>query len=258
MNHEEEFERLISDARSWRMTGWDFSRFRGRWIEEEPPWDFGKLVRDEFPGSNNLLDIGTGGGEFLSSLVPLPRFTLATEGWKPNVQVARKKLHSIGVQVIETFCEDNTASHQNGALPFQSGSFDLIIDRHESFVAGEVLRALRKDGIFLTQQVGTRNLIEINEFLGAPLPKGDWDLTECKRQAENAGLRVEYTRDVELKSSFKDVGAVLGYILSAPWQVPGFSIDGYMTGLRKLHDLIEKDGFFDATATRFVLKAVND
>lgn len=41
---------------------------------------------------DSMLDMGAGGGEFLAMLTPLPRSTWATEGYRPNVTVARAKL----------------------------------------------------------------------------------------------------------------------------------------------------------------------
>jgi hypothetical protein len=46
-----------------------------------------------------LLDLDTGGGELLAASAPLPRRTIATEGWAPNVPVARDRLSPLGVEV---------------------------------------------------------------------------------------------------------------------------------------------------------------
>lgn len=39
------------------------------------------------------------GGEFLSSLSPLPKYTCATEGYEPNIIIARNRLEPLGVKV---------------------------------------------------------------------------------------------------------------------------------------------------------------
>ncbi|TWM62047.1 hypothetical protein CHCC14814_3870 [Bacillus paralicheniformis] len=52
-------------------------------------------------------------------------------------------------------------------LPFESGQFDLIINKHKSYSIQEVRRILSKGG--LTQQVGGLDCQKINEKLGAPL-----------------------------------------------------------------------------------------
>ena len=50
------------------MHGWDFSHIRGR-VEEAPlPWDYKQKVLDFLKPQSVILDMGTGGGEFLLSL----------------------------------------------------------------------------------------------------------------------------------------------------------------------------------------------
>ena len=47
------------------FSGWDFSHLDGRWQEGGIPWDYGEIVREFLQDSMELLDMGTGGGEFL-------------------------------------------------------------------------------------------------------------------------------------------------------------------------------------------------
>lgn len=237
------------------MTGWDFSKLAGRIIEEPMPWDFKQIVIQNIRKSESLLDLGTGGGEFLSSLAPLPKNTFCTEGYRQNVTVARYRLKPLGVEVVCNFCDDNNIPSQRGALCFRGESLDLIMDRHESFIASEVFRALRKGGIFLTQQVGTGNLIDLNELLGANVPDAEWNIKECVKQIEAVGLEIIEYADAKLKTTFKDVEAIACYLLSVPWQVPDFSVDRYLRALRKIHDSIEKNGPVEATSTRFFVSA---
>jgi hypothetical protein len=74
------------------MKGWDFRYLAGRWVEQDPPWDYRKEVVSRFHSTRALLDLGTGGGEILSSMVPLPDNTVATEGYPPNASIALKNL----------------------------------------------------------------------------------------------------------------------------------------------------------------------
>jgi SAM-dependent methyltransferase len=251
------FEDLVSEAEDWEMQGWDFSSLKGRWVESSTPWSYRAKVLALLRHSESLLDIGTGGGEFLSSLRPLPRHAFATEGYPPNVSVARERLKPLGIEVVQTFCEDNAKTPQLGSLPFRTGCFDLVIDRHESFVAREVFRVLKPSGAFLTQQVGTQNLIELNEKLGAERPTdGEWNLDVATKQLEEAGFKIEERRRAILSSWFKDIGAVICCLKAVPWQIPDFSIRKYIDELRKLDESMRLKGGLKVKETRFLVKAV--
>lgn len=66
----------------------------------------------------------------------------ATEGYKPNVPIAKKRLEPLGVIVVERMEDEN--------LPFKDDTFDTILNQHESFCASEVRRILSKEGTFFT------------------------------------------------------------------------------------------------------------
>ena len=50
------------------FAGWDFSHLDGRWEEEELPWDYEGIARGLLRPEHELLDMETGGGEFLLAL----------------------------------------------------------------------------------------------------------------------------------------------------------------------------------------------
>ncbi len=158
MNSVSHFDQLIQEALSQELVGWDFSWLHARTRESLLPWDYRKIVLDRMQSAGSLLDLGTGGGEFLSTLAPLPPHTWATEGYPPNVPTARNRLAPLGVQVVDV-------SELGKLLPFDNASFDLVINRQSSFNAWEVYRVLRTKGCFITQQVGWQNCMELNRFL---------------------------------------------------------------------------------------------
>ncbi|MEX0875333.1 MAG: hypothetical protein WD646_02505 [Actinomycetota bacterium] len=81
-------------------------------------------------------------------------------------------------------------------LPFRDSSLDLVIDRHEAFRATEVARVLRPGGTFLTQQVGSRNEMELNDALGDEVvPCLSPTLDDYVAQLEHAGLAVTDARE---------------------------------------------------------------
>lgn len=248
------FESLISEAEAWEMEGWDFSSLGKRWTETPPPWDYRAKVRVLMRGAKSMLDMGTGGGEFLSELRPLPARTCATEGYPPNVSISKSRLASLGVEVIQTFSEDNTKIPQYGGLPFKTGCLDLVINRHESFVASEVYRVLTPGGRFLTQQVGSENLAELNVLLGAEPPStGMWNLEVAASQLKDSGFRIGESQMASIESKFKDIGAVVCCLKAIPWQIPGFTVSGYLNELRRLDGHIRAQGGLKFKASRFLV-----
>ena len=81
------------------FSGWDFSHLDGRWQEGEIPWDYGEIVREFLQDSMELLDMGTGGGEFLLTLGHPYARTTVTEGYPPNAALCRERLAPLGIRV---------------------------------------------------------------------------------------------------------------------------------------------------------------
>ncbi len=255
------FEQLLSEAEREPFQGWDFSYVHERMAEESSPWDYCEIVRESLRRAESVIDLGTGGGELLSSLGPLPRRAFATEGYLPNLPVARRRLRPLGVELVATFCDDNTKSSQKGALPFRSNSVDLVINRHEAFVADEICRVLRRPGKFVTEQVGDACHPELFAALGlaTPTDSSRWNLQTAAAQLAAAGLHITSSREALLETRFMDVGAVAYYSKAVvPLWIPGFSPDGYRDRLREIHEKIQKEGSFRITIPCFFVQAEKD
>ena len=116
-----------------------------------------KIVKSYMDSDKVMLDMGTGGGEFLLSLNPYRGKTYATEAYLPNIKLSRQVLIPYGIEVSEV--EDVLK------LPFDDNFFDLIVNRHEAYCLSEVNRILKSGWIFITQQVGEKNNKELSKFL---------------------------------------------------------------------------------------------
>ncbi len=243
------FEQLVAEALVHPFSGWDFAWLRGRWYEAEPVWNYRELVQTRVRLANALLDMGTGGGEFLASLKEHPACTYATEGYPPNITIAQKRLQPDGITVLPVA--------ENAPLPLGAETFDLVINRHESFDVAEICRILQSPGTFLTQQVGPRNCIQLNQYLEAPWEPeiNYWSLDFEKSAVEAAGLQLLRAEEQLLDSIFFDIGAVVYYLKVIEWQIPDFAMDTYYDRLYALHQLIERQGAFFATAHRYLIEA---
>lgn len=254
--NEKSYEELVKEALEWKFSGWDFTHLRGRLVEEPAPWHFSDIVRKLLPSAKSLLDMGTGGGELLSTLHPLPPDSYATEGYPPNVPIAGDRLRKLGVEVVQTYCDDNYVTPQRGGMPFRDSSIDLVVNRHESFKASEVFRILKPGGTFITQQVGSNLKRELNDFLGAPAQSNpEWDLKVASKQIENASFAIEEGQEAETKAVFMDIGAVVCYLRIAPWQIDDFDVLKYESKLRKLDGQIRESGQFMTMNRLFYIRA---
>lgn len=87
---------LLEEAARTPFRGWDFSWLSDRISVEPPPWSFDDVVAGLIVHAGDMLDMGTGGGEWLISLPRRPPRTVATEAWKPNVPIAADRLLPLG------------------------------------------------------------------------------------------------------------------------------------------------------------------
>ena len=249
MQAKRDFNRLVGEADQLNFEGWDFSSIAGRWREQPPFWDYRQIVSTYLPQADSLLDMGTGGGEFLASLPALPPHTCATENYPPNVPVARKRLEPLGVQVT------SFATDQN--LPFADAEFALVINRHESYDPVEVRRILRPGGIFITQQVGGRDNLALNQHLlgHAEAVYEEWYLANAVAELEAVGFTIYKAEEDFPPTQFYDIGAVIFYLQAIPWQIPGFCVEAYREQLFALHKHILDAGALTATSHRFLIIA---
>ncbi|BCJ74392.1 methyltransferase [Catellatospora sp. IY07-71] len=243
------YEELVGEASRTPFEGWDFGVFHGRYVQGAPSWDYRALVQERLRTTGALLDLGTGGGEFLASLAPLPPVTAATEGFPPNVAVARRRLAPLGVIV-----HDTTGAPDR--LPFPDESFDLVLSRHEAYDPAEVHRVLRPGGVFVTQQVGGRDLEQLNAALGGPPhPFRSWDLASAVTGLEQAGLTVLDRHEQLVPATLHDIGAVVLLLRITPWQIPGYDLDTYTPRLRDLHHRLAAGNPLHVTGHRFLTTA---
>jgi SAM-dependent methyltransferase len=256
-----DLDRLLGDAETTPTDGWDLGRLGDRISIRPPAWNFERIVEEHARRASDLLDLGTGGGEWLASLRYRPPRTVATEAWPPNVDVAGRRLRPLGITVVRAGGAPDNAEQEpgetRGRLPFPGSSFELISSRHESFVAAEIARVLVPGGVFLTQQTGG-DYGELYDALELPRPgrpRRSWDLDLAREQLGAAGLRVVDSAAGSEATTFADVGALAWYLRAIPWVVDGFAPDRHRSSLERLQQRIDADGPITISQPSFWLKA---
>jgi len=242
---------LISESKH-PFSGWNFSYIEDRVVNAPLTWSYTSTILPLVRVAESLLDMGTGGGEFLASLMPLPKYTCATESYEPNVPIAKKRLETLGVKVF--FCKDKDE------LPFKDEKFELIINRHEYYSEKEVYRVLKPNGIFITQQVGDKNDAKLRLALtGSEKSENDteWNLNFAEEKLKANGFEIVEGQEIINSTRIFDVGAIVYFLKAIPWELPGFTVEKYYNKLLEIHKLITDKGYLELESNnhRFIIKA---
>ena len=230
--------------------GWDFSHIDGRYTEgTDFPWDYRQVIGEYLSPEKKLLDIDTGGGEFLLSLGHPYENTAATENYPPNVQLCKETLSPLGI--------DFRQADGNGELPYPDESFHVVIDRHGDFNPGEIYRVLKPGGVFISQQVGAENDRELVELLcgQTDLPFPDQYLKITMDRFSQTGFEILDGRECFRPIRFYDVGALVWFARIIQWEFPGFSVDTHLENLLTAQKILEEYSSIDGSIHRFLLVA---
>lgn len=231
--------------------GWNFAYLNDRWEDEELPWSYENILRKYLNPEYTLLDMGTGGGEFLLSLKHPYHKTSVTEMWGPNVEECKKKLSPLGIDVQQVY--------DDRELPFEDNFFDMIINRHESYDAKEVKRILKPNGIFITQQVGCKN----NESLSKKIIKDfepkfkDNDLKNRLKELKENDFEIIFKEEYFPYLHFFDVGAIVYFAKIIEWEFPNFTVDSCFNELCDLQKELNQKSYIESLEHRFIILCKN-
>lgn len=241
-------EAWLAEEEASFVCGWDFSHLEGRCEEDPLPWDYRETVLSYLTPEMKLLDIDTGGGEFLRTLNHPPRNTAATEGYAPNVEFCRRELAPLGIDFRPS---------DGAKLPFSEASFDMVIDRHGDLNPSEIFRVLKPGGLFVTQQVGADNDRALVSLLmgDLPLPFPHQRLGEVSRAFSEVGFSILRGEEYYGRIRFFDVGALVWFAGVIPWEFPDFSVASRKDRLYHAQEILEGQGFLEGKTHRFLFVA---
>jgi SAM-dependent methyltransferase len=175
--------------------------------------------------------------------------TSATEGFKPNVELCREKLIPLGINFKE--CS------KPSKVPYNDKTFDMIINRHGGFDAAEIHRLLKKEGLFITQQVGENNDRDLIEMVLPQTEKSfsNLNLKDQVKVFKESGFKIIRAEEAYRKVQFYDTRAFVWFAHIIEWEFPGFSVDKCFCELLKLQKIIEKTGKIEGTIHRYLIVA---
>ena len=248
MNTNELIKRWKAEEEIAHIHGWDFSHIEGRYMEEgDLPWDYREEILRYLKPEMRILDIDTGGGEFLLSLNHPHANTAATENYSPNVELCRETLLPLGIEF--------RPADGKGLLPFGDASFDMVINRHGDFNPDEIHRVLKPGGLFITQQVGAENDRELVELLcgQTELPFPDQYLNITEERFSQTGFEILDGRECFRPIRFYDVGALVWFARIIEWEFLGFTVNGSLDRLLHAQSILEEKGVIQGQIHRFFL-----
>jgi SAM-dependent methyltransferase len=169
------------------------------------------------------------------------------------VAVAAERLGPLGVQVVGV----PPGEQERSALPLEDASFELVINRHEAFESAEVYRILEPGGLFVTQQVGDRDLENLRIIMGTLESDVDfaWSMATCTAFLQQAGFTIVEAREHVGYSRFYDIRALVYLVKALPWVFPTFDAQRHHDQLLNIYYKIWRDGYLDTNRHRFFVIA---
>ena len=240
----------LSEENVAHIHGWDFSHINDRYCEEDDlPWDYKEMILSYLKDSDRILDIDTGGGEFLLSLGHPYTNTSATEGYSPNVKLCEETLLPLGI--------DFRPAADMSQMPFPDNHFDIIINRHGDYDVSELYRILKPKGIFITQQVGDSNDRELVDLISpnTPIPFPDKNLQFQSGLFEKQGFKILQGNSAFRPIRFYDIGALVWFARIIEWEFPNFSVETCFEHLLKAQKILEENGYVEGTTHRYLIVA---
>ncbi|NLM06085.1 MAG: class I SAM-dependent methyltransferase [Tissierellia bacterium] len=249
-NKKDLLDNWLYEEKIAHIHGWDFSHISGRYREEDDlPWDFGDIIKKYLKEDDRLLDMETGGGEFILTFNHDPKLTSAIEGYEPNIKVCEDKLLPMGI--------DFRPADGGDKLPFDDEYFDVITNRHGAYSVDVVKRLLKDGGLFLTQQVGAENDKDLVELL-----MGDFEvqypnayLKYAGKEFIDKGFEILEEGEAFRPIEFYDVGALVWFARIIDWEFPYFSVEKFKDNLFKAQEILERDGVIKGQIHRYYFVA---
>lgn len=184
-------------AKTVARRGWDFSIMKTD--RQTVPWEYLDIVSLYLTPSDEVLDIGTGGGE---------RFLKLSNLFKSGIGI------DIDIEMIKTAKKNgskvkNVTFYKDSAdLSNTHRKFDVILCRHAPFDLDIVFDHLKSKGYFIIQEVGEKNMLNIKKILG----QGHDDPVLTKKQFDTSKYKLLAFMEYDVEYVVKDVESLVFWL----------------------------------------------
>lgn len=239
----DEFDVLLVEVGCILMCGWEYD-YGGCICLELLLWDFLGCMLECCWVVVSLLDMGIGGGEWLSWLLYCLLFIVVIEGWVFNLEIVWGCLEFLGICVVEVegvldnYCQ-GWEGDGGGVLLFVDGIFDLVGNCYEFYLLLEVWWVLVFGGCFFIQQVVGDFNCEFYVLFGELVLMLEvlyWNLGFVWVQLEVVELLLVVGGEGWEVLYFVDVGVLVWYLLNLFWVFFGFFFRCYCECLCGLYE----------------------
>ncbi|MDR1466399.1 MAG: class I SAM-dependent methyltransferase [Treponema sp.] len=215
-------------------------------VQEEPlPWDLRLITKKFLDRRQSLLDMFAGSADFINGFSNLP----------PRITFVDRLPVDAPEQIWNVKDTRIHVKHSAGdcLLPFPNTSFDIILNRNSKYEISEVRRVLSPGGVFITQQIGGMNALDLCAALGMLIKITGRSLVQNAAAFVRAGLRLVDCGESLGKQRFYRIDDVIYYIKHVPLLVECFDSTASQQELSVLESVLERQGYFDCISHRYFL-----
>ena len=198
------------------------------------PWYYSDIVRQYLNQTANVLDIGTGGGEMFLCFASNFGKGVGIDIMPDMIRQANQNKKKQEINNVEFFVMDSNS------LEFKDLHFDVVFNRHSKVNTSEIARVMCTGGYFITQQVASRNTINILNAFGGDSEKINSDVGQpverVAEEFEEKGFSVVVKNDYDVPYWFCDLESFVFWLKAVPLPEP-FDVEKH---LNCVNQIIEK------------------
>ena len=191
------------------------------------PWEYTAVVRTMLKSSDEVLDVGSGGGERLLALAPYLALGVGIDPDPVRVAAATEKARE---QPKLRFAIGDAR------LRSLTDSFDVILNRHAPFDLTAAAAHLRPGGRFITQQVGERNMGVVHAALGQR--RAAPTITRSGVEAVE-GLAVDRFEEYDVEYVVQDIESLLFWLNALDLRHADMDAGSALTSVDTLNRVLE-------------------
>ena len=136
-------------------------------------------------------------------------------------------------------------------------TYDIVINRHESYNEQEIYRILKPNGIFITQQVGAFNNKELSRFFDENHVDQFPELTleRSIKRLKNNDFNILFSDEYFPILKFYDLGAIAYFAKIIKWEFINFNVKDNIDKFLILQEELKKVGYIPSKEHRFIIVA---